>query len=167
MGGQLARGGQGTDDEAQSTQPQQTQPERHRVREDDPRELLGRDTPSRIEAIPHGGAGQHGEADVVGNRVRQERRQRDARARKGLADVGERQQVVAGERRVVEGREHQGEPKLRRRRADHISREFMPTDGAQLDAKHLEGDEEQHETDDDRDRLTQPFRHGEPQRAAF
>ena len=107
VSGQLARGGQRTDDEAQSAQPEQTQPERHRVREDDPRELLGRDAPSRVEAIPHRGAGQHREADVVGNRVRQERRQRDARARKRLADVGERQQVVAGERRVVEGRQHE------------------------------------------------------------
>ena len=43
----------------------------------------------------------------------------------------------------------------------------MPVDGAQLDAKHLERDEEQQETDDERDRLTQPFGHLLPQRAAF
>ena len=74
--------------------------------------------------------------------------------RKGLADVGERQEIVAGERRVVEDREQQRQAELRWRRPKDISGELVPRDRAQLDAKHLESDEKQHESDRDRDDAT-------------
>ena len=63
--------------QADPAERQQPEPERHRVREDDARELLAAEPPACVEAIAHRRAREHREADVVGDRVRQKRGERD------------------------------------------------------------------------------------------
>ena len=109
--------GSGLERQAQPAERAAAEPERHRVRKDDPRQLLRRDAPARVEAIAHRGAGEHREADVVGDRVGQERGERDRAARQPLADVGEREEVVAGQDGVVERRSAAAASQLARRRA--------------------------------------------------
>ena len=62
---------QTADGQAQAAQQQQPQPECCRVRDDDAREIVGPESPARIEPVAHGSAGQHAEADVVGDGVRE------------------------------------------------------------------------------------------------
>ena len=103
VSGQAISARQRTDDEAQSAEGEQTEPKRDGVAENNPRELFRRDAPSGIEPVSHRRARQHGEPDVMRDRVRQKRRAGDVPSRQHLADVLERQQVVAGQDHVVHG----------------------------------------------------------------
>ena len=146
-------------DKAQPPEQKEPEPERHRIREDDARQLLGGDAPACVEAIADRRAGQHREPDVVGDRVGEERRQDDAGARQRLADVGEGEQVVAGERDVVEDRQNDRGSELRGRRSQHVPGNLVPRHRTQLDPQHLERDQEQRESDDDRERVAKPGEH--------
>ena len=72
-----ARDGNGAQGQADAAEREQPEPERHRVRKDDSRELFSAEPPARVEAIAHRRAREHREADVVGDRVRQKRGERN------------------------------------------------------------------------------------------
>jgi hypothetical protein len=75
-------------------------------------------------------------------------------AGKALADVGEREQIVAGERRVIERGERQRDRELDERRAGDVGGQFGPGDRAKLEAQHFERRDEEQQADDDGDGMT-------------
>ncbi len=99
---QAARG------KTQSAEQQKAEPEGDHVREDDPRELVRRQPPSRVEPIPHGRTGQHAEADVVRDGIGDKRCHGHATPRQAPPQIGEGQEVVAGQDGVVDGRKDRG-----------------------------------------------------------
>ena len=90
---------------------EQPEPERARIEEHDARDVLAAQPPARVEAVTRRRARQQREADVVRDRVADERRHRDLPLRDRPADVQEGELVVAGEDEVVqegEGGERDG-----------------------------------------------------------
>jgi hypothetical protein len=79
--------------------------------------------------------------------------------------AGVRDQVVAGEDGVVDDRQQDGERELRGRKGERPGPEIVRAHRAQLDAQHLEGDEEEHEPHEHRKRLPHSLRH--PRISAF
>ena len=132
------------DRQAQAAKREQPQPERHRVREHDARQVLGRDAPARVEPVPDRRPREHREPDGIRDRVRETRRERDAPPRQPGADVGQREKVIAGEHRVVGEGEGEGEGEAARRRREDVGDELVPADAAQLRAQHGERRQKQH-----------------------
>ncbi len=80
-------------------------------------------------------------------------------ARQRLADVGECEQVVAGEGGVVEDRQNDRGSELRDRRSQHVPGNLVPRHRTQLDPQHLQRRHEQRESNDERERMPKPGEH--------
>jgi len=141
--GQLVRLRQRAEREAQAAERAEAQPEGDRVREHDPRQLRGAHAPARVEAVAHGGAREHRPADAVGDGVGEDRGRGDAYSRQRVADVGEGDHVVPGERRVVERGEQERRDEPRRRHREHGGAQLVPGDGVELAAQDEERRREQ------------------------
>ena len=175
-GSQRHIGEQRAEHEAQAAKREQPEPEGHRVPDHDLRELLSRNAPARIEAIAHGCAGQHREADAVGDRVGEKRGDRDVQAReprpaeaarRRTSDRCQSDEVVAGENGVVECGEQECHTDQPRRRAERASRQRLPGDAVQLAAQHLECSDEENERHDRRQHPAKPVDAGRYVRGGF
>ncbi len=146
--------------EADPSHQEQTEPERDDVREDDARQLLGGDAPPRVEPVAHGGAGKHREADVVRDRVGEERRHRDPERRQALSEVGEGEKVVADHHGVVDSGQQHRQSDVPGRDVRDVRGQSVPRHRAQLGPQHFERGDEQHQTDQGGQRRTRSFEHG-------
>ena len=96
----------------------EAEPERDRAEGDDPRDLDRRQPPGVVEPVAQRAADQSREADVVVERVADERGERDPAVRQRVADVAERQRVVAGHDQVAGEGEEDGERRSARAGSD-------------------------------------------------
>ena len=150
--------GQRAEYRANATEGEDPDPQRHRIEEHHPRQFLGGDAPTRVEAVTHRRAREPREPEAVGDRIRQSRGQRDPPRREGVRDEAEREQVVADQHGVVRDRQDRCGREAPERRTLDVDGDLVPRRVPQLDSQHLERGGEQHERDDDRQDLLKPTR---------
>ena len=133
-------------------------PASDRIRENDERQILGGQSPARVEPVADGRAGQRRKAHIVGHRVREKRHPSDVRTRQALADVGHRHEVVSTERDVTERRQKEREQQRFRRGRRHVRQQRAPRHFRQLVPENDErGEKERQPNDDESARCTRPF----------
>ena len=137
-----------TEEQAPRAEHDQAQPERARVEDDDARQVLPAQAPARVEAVARRRAREQREADVVRDRVADERRHRDLPLRHRPADVDERELIVAGEDGVVDDRERDGEEQREGRQRADRGGEPVQREMAHLPAEHPQGGREQQQADE-------------------
>jgi len=102
------------DQEQHARQREDAEPEREAQHQHQPHDVDGGQPPGGIQAVTDRRPPQQG-AEVVAGREARERRQRDLAQRQRMPDRTDRQEIIADQDQVVQGRQADGQPDAARR----------------------------------------------------